>query len=157
MQYQFDFYHLNETEHFSLAKVQCGDNQPLCFHYMRDVGFPTIVLYHKGHYITEFLERDNIWDFVQKTVETVKQGRQDIEFSRPEDSLVVPMKEHEMDVISHNKLEEEAIGGTVGIAETVIPVEMLVLVVGFLIFAGFVVRKAVTRKGKGYAPVEEGR
>ncbi|KAJ3017179.1 UNVERIFIED_CONTAM: hypothetical protein HDU68_011810 [Siphonaria sp. JEL0065] len=159
MQYQFDFYNLNQTQHFSLAKVQCANNQPLCFHYMRDEGFPTIVLYHKGHYITEFQDRDNIWDFVQKTVEIVKQGKPEEEFERTDGSLVVPMKAHEMDVISHNKLEEEAIGGQEGIVATVFPIELLVLAVGVLMFAAFIMRRAfAARKNRGvYVPVQEPR
>ncbi|KAJ3295801.1 hypothetical protein BCR33DRAFT_853631 [Rhizoclosmatium globosum] len=161
MQLSYDFYKLTEVPNISIAKVQCADNQPVCFNYMRDEGFPTVVLYHKGHYIQEFMDRDNVWDWVQKQVEIVKAGREEQEWGaikkglvKEKPSKVEKVAAHQFDQISHNKLEEEVIGGKVGILETVFPVEMVVLVIGVLLVAGFVLRKAVLRKGK-YSAVQE--
>ncbi|KAJ3076588.1 hypothetical protein HDU98_002108 [Podochytrium sp. JEL0797] len=153
MQYALDFYHLNETETFTVAKVQCADNQPLCFHMMRDDGFPTIVLYHQGRYISEFKDRDNVLDFVQQQVAIVKDGKQLESWGHvmgSEESLVTLPEQHSMDAISHNQLEAESIGGAVGITETVVPVELIALFVGVIMFSVFVIRRSAKRS---YAPI----
>ncbi|KAJ3064168.1 hypothetical protein HDU98_000122, partial [Podochytrium sp. JEL0797] len=122
MQYALDFYHLNETESFTTAKVQCADSQPLCFHLMRDDGFPSIVLYHQGRYISEFKDRDNVWDFVKQQVDIVRSGKQLESWGDVmdlEDSRVTLPEQHSMDAISHT-WKQNRLAGPLELFETVI-------------------------------------
>ncbi|KAJ3392258.1 hypothetical protein HDU84_004523 [Entophlyctis sp. JEL0112] len=123
MQYAFDFYHLNDIPGLSIAKVQCAETQPKCFHYMRDQAFPTIVLFYNGHYVEELFDRDHVWDYIQKQSEIVKESRFEEYTSKfTSASLVTELKDEQLEIISPERLEMESIGGTDGIMRTVTPV-----------------------------------
>ncbi|KAJ3351894.1 hypothetical protein HDU83_008527 [Entophlyctis luteolus] len=119
MQYAFDFYHLNDIPGLSIAKVQCAETQPKCFHYMRDQAFPTIVLFYNGHYVEELFDRDHVWDYIQKQSEIVKESRFEEYTSKfTSASLVTELKDEQLEIISPERLEMESIGGTDGIMRT---------------------------------------
>ncbi|KAJ3110795.1 hypothetical protein HK100_002906 [Physocladia obscura] len=156
MQYKYDFYHLDEVKDLSIAKVQCADNQPLCFHYMRDEAFPTVVLFHNGHFIEELINRDFVWEYVEKQVEVVRNNQQSVEYAAqiasPGSLVVLPAVDAVQEVVSHEELEVESIGGAKGIIETVLPVSVFTVLIAFVLVAAFLVRRRSLDKGK-YVPV----
>ncbi|KAJ3241049.1 hypothetical protein HDU78_002016 [Chytriomyces hyalinus] len=146
-QFFLDFYYPN-TPNFSIAKIQCGDNQTLCFNLMRDEGYPTVVLFHNGVYVQEAPDRNEIWPFMEKTVKSVAAGN----FSDMvgKGSVVVkPVIETKM--ISHEKLEQEAVGGKAGMMESMLPVSLICTLVLVVLVATFIARRKSGANAAGAA------
>ncbi|KAI8617598.1 hypothetical protein BC830DRAFT_1112817 [Chytriomyces sp. MP71] len=162
-QYKLDFYAYNQVPHFSFAKVQCADNQPLCFNLMRDEGYPTIVLFHEGIYVEEYRgDRDYVYDFVEHHAKVAVLG--DFSEYAGKGSIVERPVIEEVHFISHQGLAVEAVGGTKGLMESMLPVSLVCTLLGVVLVAAYLLRRfwkkgssskvsSSSSKGK-YTPIE---